>query len=262
MPDEQPRSKATKVSGDRKSGVIVKKLTYDPLTSPNSFDSEIPELGQQHPYIDDLYFFDADFQPMPGKFGDLILNYSYLSDDVVETELRTQVKDSPLESNKNYRLKWNNTISSDSETTIPDFWNDAENWDDIKDEEKIKDGTYKVTPIQGGQPLTNIIQERIKKVNSWKEPTYQVLEITYCKEQSAANQRAGSVGTNQEPVNTFGIEDSTLSDWLVTSAPITREGGYWVVRKTYEYKSPFNKYIRNDGEIGAGWDTDFYGDKQ
>lgn len=257
MANEQPRSKAIKISGDRRTGVIIKRYRYNPVDSPNSFESAIPDLGESHPYVDGLYFFDADFQPMEGQYGDLILNYSWKKDKASSVEFRTQLKDVPLENHENYRLKWNNTISSETETTAPSWWSDAKSLDGIKNKSDF--ANYKITPLQGSQPATNIIQKRTKTTNSFKSPASQVLEISYFKDKKDADKKAMFIGDYLNPPDTFGLAVGTLN-WLVTSAPVTREGGYWVVRTTYEYNG--DKYIDNDDDEKTGWDFDFYGGTQ
>jgi len=122
MPDEQPRSRSIKVSGERKSGTIVKKVQQ-----LLGFKNFIPtELGEPHPTEDGLYFFDADFQPTTGGWGDLMINYSWKKHAQKRTELRSSVIEAPLNSLDDYKLNWDhNLLTSGEYTAVPSWWTGA-----------------------------------------------------------------------------------------------------------------------------------------
>ena len=259
MPDEQPRSKSSKISGDRRTGKIVKRINYNPVQDPNAYESLIPPLGTAHPYITDLYFYDADFQPVDGKYADVILNYSWKKNGAYDIEPRTQLKQVPLETHPNYRLKWNYALVSSSQTAEPSWWNNAKSFSEIEGQSDYGDYSFIKDSSQKGDK--NLIKDRIKKVNTYLYPTKQIVERWYYAEQEDAQKRIAAVGYNEEPIDDFGFklrDGSTpgLGEWLLMSAPVTREGGYWVVRKTYELSEDI--VTLNNGNQFLGWDSDIY----
>ncbi len=260
MSDEQPRSKSIKVSGDRKSGVIVKRVNQ-----ADGFKNHIPgTLGEPHPTEDGLYFIDADYQPLEGGWGDLSINYSWKKNSSYDTELRTALKQAPLKANQNYRLKWDYAIISESETTEPTWWDEAKSFEDIKDESDFGDFEFVKNASQAG--TKTLIKDRIKSVDFWLKPTVQVLERWYFVLKVDAQNHALGIGQHEAPLDDFGVllketgGKPALGNWLVTSAPVSRDGGYWVIRKTYELSEEIAEM--NDGVDFSGWDDDIYGDKQ
>lgn len=262
MTDEQPRSKSTRVSGNRKSGVIVKRIEYDPKGSPNSYESYIPDLGDVHPYIQDLFFFDADFQPTSGKYADLSLNYSWIENGAFESELRAQTQDVPLERHPDYRLRWNhNLISTDeSKTSVPAWWLDDTTLLTTVDafiaklEEEDEVGNYVLkTNVNAFSENTNVVSGRLKPNNTYKKPTIAVTETIYYNNLQGAKSEVSEIGKIAIPREKFGYTDG---DFLLTAAPITRSGGYWMVRKVYEYSDVV--LWKSDGTTEVGWDIDLY----
>jgi hypothetical protein len=255
MADEQPRSKSTKVSGGRKSGQIIKRISYDPINSPLSYESEIPDLGDAHPYVSDLYFFDADFQPVEGGYADLTLNYSWIQNGVWESELRAQVQDVPLEKHPSYKLKWNYSLITPSYTqdkTVPSWWELLESVEDFAAEQKIAIDEYSIKTNTNALADGNVIIAAREKVsNSYKKPTIVVTERIYYNNLQGAKSEASEVGKIGIPRENFGY---SVGDFLLTSAPIRRSGGYWMVDKTYEYSDEFQQ-----DQGGRGWDEELYG---
>lgn len=246
MPDEQPRSKSIKVSGERKSGVIVKRIKQ-----VDGFKNSLPQtLGEPHPFESELFYFDADFQPTSGGWGDLMINYSWIQNGSFESELRAQVQDAPLERHANYILNWNyNLISTTGSSAVPAWWS-ANNLKTI-DEFKTADteNAYKIITNLNAQSGT-LVAGRTKPTNTYKKPTYSILETIYWLTLAEAKAETAELGFISIPSDNFGL---TEGDFLLTSAPITRSGGYYAVRQLFEY---------NDGldplsEL-KGWDGDLY----
>ena len=258
MTDEQPRSKSTRVSGNRKSGVIVKRIEYDPKGSPNSYESYIPDLGDVHPYIQDLFFFDADFQPTSGKYADLSLNYSWIENGSFESELRAQTQDVPLEKHPFYELRWtHNLITTKDDTSVPSWWNDASNalrtLNDFAAVLELEDevGNYVLkTNVNAFSENANVVSGRLKPNNTYKKPTIAVIETIYYNNLQGAKSEVSEIGKIAIPRENFGYTDG---DFLLTAAPITRSGGYWVVRKVYEYSDVYDQETDTQG-----WDIDLY----
>ena len=250
MPDEQPRSKSVKVSGDRKSGVIVKRIK-----DVNGYQNSIPStLGEPHPSEGELYFFDADYQPLEAGFGDLMINYSWIQNGSFETELRAQVQDAPLEKHPDYILNWNYNQVGDSDLITN---SDVPLWGSAKDLKTIED--FKTADTEGAYKLvTNLnalqgtlISGRSKPTNTYKKPTYSILETIYWITLADAKSETNELGAISVPADDFGL---TKGDFLLTSAPITRSGGYYMVRKTFEYS---DLVTDQETEI-KGWDIELY----
>lgn len=251
MADEQPRSKSIKVSGDRKSGVIVKRIK-----DVDGYKNSIPTtLGEPHPTEAELFFFDADYQPLEGGWGDLMINYSWIQNGSFETELRAQVQDVQLEKHPDYILNWNYSLIGDSDlitnSDVPSWWS-AKTLKTI-DEFKAAntDGTYKLVTNLNAQNGV-LISGRLKPTNTYKKPTYSILETIYWLTLAGAKRETDKLGKTATPADNF---DLTEGDFLLTSAPITRSGGYYMVRKTFEYSD-----LVSDPELPdlKGWDVELY----
>ena len=112
------------------------------------------------------------------------------------------------------------------------------------------DGYYKIITNLNAQSGT-LIAGRTKPTNTYKKPTYTVLETIYWIDFADAKSETDSLGKVSEPADNFGL---TEGDFLLTSAPITRSGGYYMVRKTYEYSD-----LIADQDLGIkGWDFELY----
>jgi hypothetical protein len=249
MPDEQPRSKSIKVSGDRKTGVIIKRIKQI-----DGYQNSIPQtLGEPHPFEPDLFFFDADFQPLEGGWGDLMINYSWIQNGLFETELRAQVQDVPLERHPGYVLNWNYNLFGDldfiADSSVPEWWSagNLKTIDEFKNADT--DGNYKIVTNMNASNGA-LIAGRIKPNNTYKKPTYAVLETIYWQTLSDAKDETANLGKIATPADDFGLTDG---DFLLTSAPITRSGGYYMVRKTYEYNDGLDPWSDT-----KGWDGELY----
>lgn len=255
MPDEQPRSKSYKISGTRSTGMIVKRLASNPQTLPLDFKSEIPELGAPHPYSpNDLYFYDADWQPRDGKWGDLVLNYSWKRNGVFENELRSSVIESPLNTRSDYLLKWDhNLLTTGTDTAVPAFWATVTSLEEFASANT--GGEYSVK-TNVNATTDKIVMARTKIRNTYKKPTVSVLETVYFDTQGKADNLSLSVGLLVEPSNLFSRPVGDGNRWLVTSAPVTREGGYWVVKRTYQYND--EQLTLETGVKQIGWDFELY----
>jgi len=249
MADEQPRSGSIKVSGDRKTGAIIKRVNQI-----DGFKNFIPtKLGTPHGTEDGLYFFDADFQPTSGGYGDLSINYSWKKHGEKQTELRSSVIEAPLNTLEDYELNWDhNLLTSGQDPTIPAWWDTIKTVKEFIEENQ--DGIYSITTnVNANAGL--MVSARSKPKNTYKKPTITVLETTYYNNQIEANESSDIVGWIRQPSNVYGKPTDGFR-WLVTSAPITRDGGYWVVKKTYQYS---DEVITPDtGTIYYGWDIDIY----
>ena len=247
MADEQPRSKSIKISGARKSGVIVKRIKQD-----TGFKNSIPStLGEPHPTEDGLYFFDADYQPTSGGWGDLLINYSWIQNGSFETELRANVQEVLLEKHELYTLHWNySLITSSEDTSVPLFWRDGSRIKTL-DEFKALDseGIYSlVTNMNAKNGL--LVSGREKALNTYKKPTYSILETIYYINLADAKAESNKLGSITPPSDDFGL---TAGNFLLTSAPITRSGGYYAVRKVYEYSDGWSASTST-----VGWDYELY----
>lgn len=256
--DQQPRSKATRISGERQDGQIIKRIAYDPKEAPTLFKDEIPELGDPHPYFpDDLYFIDADFRPTDGKYGDLVLNYSWKREGEFDIQLSSNLREEPLSNHPNYELRWDHYLVGGSEgATVPSWWTDVENplktIEDFK--EKDTNNEYSVvTNINASSK--NVISSRLKPKNTYMKPTTVIRErIWYASEDKAAGGSL-AIGNTGTPLKFFGRGEMSQF-WLCTSAPITRDGGYWMVERTWEYSQELNNL--SSGNQSTGWDLDIY----
>jgi hypothetical protein len=255
MANEQPQSKSYKISGKRLTGSIIKRFNNNPTGLPTAFESAIPALGSPHPYSPDkLYFFDADWQPRVGEYGDLILNYSWKSSGQTDSELRTSVIEAPLSTRADYLLQWDHNLYTSNDTPILPSW-----WDSTKSLEEFTannvDNIYSVkTNVNAGVGI--LAMGRTKAKNTYKKPSTVVLESIWWDDEQFANSYSLAIGLLAEPLNTYDRPSGDGNRWLVTSAPISRDGGYWVVRTTYEY----NDDVVTDG-LGVqkiGWDVDLY----
>lgn len=250
MADEQPRSKAIKVSGERKSGVIIKRIKQI-----DGFKNFMPEtLGEPHPTEDGLFYFDTDFQPLEGGWGDLRINYSWIQNGSYESELRAQVQDAPLEKHPDYVLNWNYNLVSQYElddTSVPSWWSakTLKTVDEFKDADV--NGDYKIVTNLNASS-TQLIAGRTKSTNTYKKPTYSVVETAYWLTLSDAKSETENLGKTAVPFDDYGLADG---DFLLTSAPITRSGGYYMVRKVFEYSD-----LVSDQETPGlkGWDVELY----
>jgi len=252
--EEQPSSKAVKVSGERQTGSIVKRLNYDPRNVPNGFDNELPDLGDEHPTREGLYFFDADWRPTAGGYGDLMLNYSWIQDGATKSELRASTIEAPLSSNPNYILAWDNNLTSYSpEDPVPTWWATVKTLDEFKAQNT--DNKYSVKTNVNAASGEYVISGRVYNQNSYKKPTISVLETVYWSQESDAITETLTVGELEQPNNTFGRDEGVALRWLKTDAPITREGGYWVVKKQYQYNDSSDPFL----EDSKGWPFDIYG---
>jgi len=236
--------------------MIIKRFANNPKTLPTAFQSAIPKLGDPHPHSpDELYFYDADWNPRDGKWGDLVLNYSWKKSGAFENELRSSVIEAPLNTKLEYLLKWDHTLlTSGTDLTVPAFWDTIKSLEEFA--ENNTDNIYSVKTNVNAS-TGSIVQARIKTKNTYKKPTITVLETAYFDTQGKADNISLSVGLLVEPANTFGRDSGdTNNRWLVTSAPITREGGYWVVRRTYQYNDEI--ITLENGVQLPGWDIDLY----
>jgi len=249
MADEQPRSGALKVSGTRQTGRIVKRLV-------SKLDYRIPELGEPNPDASETYFYDADWQPSSGKMGDLILNYSWKKPGRFDTELRASTIDAPLSHNKDYLVKWDHYLtSSDSTATAPESWDTLKKISEIEGNSEY-DNFFIRTNVNASGSET-IIKSRTKSSNTYQKPTVEVLETIYWTEEEKAINISKSVGLLVDPSNSYGRSTEDGNMWLVTSCPITRDGGYWVCRRTYKFND--STFINSGGEPQKGWDLEMYG---
>ncbi|MCP4103866.1 MAG: hypothetical protein GY750_20975 [Lentisphaerae bacterium] len=251
---ESPSSKSIKVSGDRQTGMIVKRMKFT-SDDPNSWETEIPNLGDYHPYRDDLYFFDADIKPVSGGWADLVLNYSWRRSGVVESQLRNQTADFPLSTHPDYLLRWDhNLISRTSEGAEPIWWADAKHVFDIMNEADFND--YKLSQSLNMSADEVLVSGRIKPKNTWSRPKKSVIEKYYCASLSEAQEWSLTSGKLTNPVQDFGLGNAPYNIWFVSSAPITRDMGFWVVTVTYELNE--DAFTDNSYDELTGWDTDIY----
>lgn len=257
MATEEPGSGSLKVSGARQTGKLIIRLDR----ATESYADKIPELGAEYAAdaslpVSDLYFYDADLRPGVAGLDELILNYKWYKGGTVDTELRTGLIDAPITEHKDYLLRWDNYLVSTNpeKTDVPEWWYEASSLDDIKDQEDYKDNTYVlVTTINANKGV--VVDNRIKKKNTYKKPTTIVTERSWFDRQEPAIGLSLGVGKLIRPANLYG-RDNDSEKWMVTSSPVKRDGGYWLVTRTYEYN--ITKFTDSfDVEIES-WDTDLY----
>ena len=254
---EQPNSKAIRVSGERQTGQIIKRLNYNPIESPNIFDSEVPDLGKPHPTREGLFFIDADWRPTAGHYGDLVLNYSWIKDGETKSELRASTFEAPLSSHVNYQLNWDhNLMSLSADDPEPSWWKGGsavKTFDEFK-AQNTENKYFLKTNANAKSENEFIISARVYNQNSYKKPTFSVLETVYWSKLSDATKETFDVGELHPPGFTFGRNEDPATRWLVTDAPITREGGYWVVKKVYQYNDSKDPFLID----AQGWPFDIY----
>jgi len=253
---ESPGSKAIKVSGDRQTGVIVKRVNYNP-ENPNTWESQIPDLGDEHPYRDGLYFFDADIKPVSGGFADLILNYSWRRSGSVESQLRNETIDVPLNTHTEYLLRWDHyLIGKAGVTDIPTWWREASSIQEVLTEPDFNNYKLSTTlSLANGEVL---LDSRVKPKNTYSRVKKSVIEKYYHSDLSKVQKPTELAGQRFFPQQTFGIGNRQRTDqWLVRSAPLTRDMGFWVVTMVFEYShDKYNLDVSDENYFG--WDADIY----
>ena len=246
---EPEKTGSTDSSGDSQN------LSYWALNE--NVEAGMPEINSSYPLLDNKY---ADLQlnsrreqlMAGGERTRITLNFKkegsgssvsgrttyQKNDGSTVVTLASSSLEKDIESHPNFLTNWKYSLfHKTAGTATPAFWSTATTTVNSDNNTWLWS-----TAENPGKDWKKIASKQKPDVPSYIVASTVVQEKTFYKKASQAGSAASTVGTLKVPSTTFGLGGSS-SNWLVISANVFYEEGWWVAEKEYQYSDNYDSEV-------------------